>query len=103
VAAVGKIFTQPAPLSPEPGLSITTVALSPGSDAWNAYAIVSGIDPENLDGCEFLVDPQGWLRRVLKPLGFGRWLDQGAFLDAAKAALSSPVQAPDMDSMQMGN
>ena len=103
VAAVGKIFTQPAPLSPEPGLSITTVALSPGSDAWNAYAIVSGIDPENLDGCEFLVDPQGWLRRVLKPSGFGRWLDQGAFLDAAKAALSSPVQAPDMDSMQMGN
>jgi len=77
----------PPPL-PASDLAIRTIPLTPGSDAWMAYAIVAGVAPERLDGTEFLVDSGGWLRRVLKPEMLP---DAAAFVAAARDAEAHPI------------
>jgi mono/diheme cytochrome c family protein/uncharacterized membrane protein len=77
------------PALPTNDLAIRTIPLTPGSDAWTAYAIVAGTAPDQLDGMEFLVDSNGWLRRVFKP---DASTDTAAFLSAAQDAESHPIQ-----------
>ncbi|MFE1598943.1 copper resistance D family protein [Methylobacterium sp. ID0610] len=36
-------------------------------DAWTAFALMAGLDPERLDGTRFLIDANGWLRSRLLP------------------------------------
>jgi hypothetical protein len=66
--------------------------LARGSDAWTAYAIVAGIPAEQLAGTTFLVDSNGWLRRVFKP---DESVDAAIFLAAAREA---EAHAIDIDS-----
>jgi len=90
--AVGS-HTRPAPpsLPSDTGIALTRVSLSPDTDAWAAYSIVSGIAPEALEGTEFLIDSDGWLRGVFKPVSPGVWPDLEAFLAAARHAQENPI------------
>jgi hypothetical protein len=71
--------------------TVVTAILRPDSDAWQAYAIVSGIAPAALAGTEFLVDSNGWLRAAFKPAGPGEWSEPAAFLAAARHAEDNPL------------
>ncbi len=51
----------PAP-RPEPGACMAT-----GVAAWNAYAILADLPPDEAAGATFLIDPNGWLRSVRPP------------------------------------
>lgn len=54
--------------------------------AWTAYALVAGVPPESLEGVEFLVDPQGWVRSAQRPAGgVLPWRDRAAFVSAVGA------------------
>jgi mono/diheme cytochrome c family protein len=81
----------PPPLPPDSGVALSRVSLTPQSDGWSAYSIVSGIAPEALDGTAFLVDSDGWLRGVFKPVSPGVWPDPKAFLAAARHAQENPI------------
>ena len=80
---------------------LSTVSLTPDSDAWSAYSIVSGVAPETLDGCEFLVDANGWLRASFKPIHPGEWPDSVAFITAARHAQENPILDTDAGFMHM--
>jgi hypothetical protein len=81
----------PPPLPPDSGIALSRVSLTPQSDAWAAYSIVSGIAQEALEGTEFLIDSDGWLRGVFKPVSPGVWPDPEAFLAAARQAQENPI------------
>jgi putative copper export protein/mono/diheme cytochrome c family protein len=86
MVALGSGFTEPPPLA-----AVTTLTIASGSDAWSAYAIASGISPDEMAGSEFLVDPEGWLRDVFRPLQPGIWPDETAFAAARKKAAENPI------------
>src|SRR5207248_5436943 len=89
------------PLPPESELRLSSVVLAPGSDAWQAYSIVSGVTPEALGGCVFLVDANGWLRALFKPRRPGEWPDPALFMAAAREAEKNPLGDADAAAMQM--
>ncbi len=102
VVAMGPNWPQsPPPLSPDSAMALPTLLLTPDSDAWAAYSIVSGIAPEALDGAVFIVDSNGWLRAVFKGTRPGEWPDPVAFIAAAQHAQENPIQDPDAGMMQM--
>jgi putative copper export protein/mono/diheme cytochrome c family protein len=101
VAMGAKSRRAPPPLPSDSDMVLSTVSLTPDSDAWSAYSIVSGVAPEALDGCEFLVDANGWLRTLFKPIRPGEWPDSAAFIAAARHAQESPIQDQDGGVMHM--
>jgi hypothetical protein len=102
VVAVGANSRQaPPPLPSDSDMAFSTVSLTPDSDAWSAYSIVSGVAPEALDGCEFLVDADGWLRASFKPIHPGEWTDSVAFITAARHAQENPILDTDAGFMPM--
>ncbi len=98
IAALGSGFAPPAPLT-----GITTLTIASGDDAWSAYAIASGISPDEMAGSEFLIDPEGWLRHVFRSAKSGTWPDDAAFAAALKRAAQNPVvdTSATMAGMQM--
>jgi mono/diheme cytochrome c family protein len=54
---------------------MATACVATDPSVWTAYAIVSGVDPNSLDGTQFLVDPQGWLRARWRPGDADDWTD----------------------------
>ena len=101
VVMSAKSHSAPPALPPYPNIAVSTVVLTPDSDAWGAYSIVSGIASEGLDGCEFLVDSNGWLRAVFKPSAQGEWANPDAFISGARKAEDNPIQDTDSGSMHM--
>jgi len=74
---VVRLLATDGPVVIPPGSAATTVLLSrlplaPGpeacighdADAWRAFAIIAGLPSDALAGSQFLIDPQGWLRRL---------------------------------------
>ena len=96
-----------APPAPGPA-GLVTVLLTRGADtssgsgctatdpvAWDAYATLAGMPSGALAGTSFLVDPQGWLRAVRRPVeGAPRWSDPAALLADAQAICAEPLGAP---------
>ncbi|HEX6120286.1 MAG TPA: CopD family protein [Dongiaceae bacterium] len=85
-----------APPLPQGDLAIRTIPLARGSDAWTASAIVAGIPTDQLAGTTFLVDSNGWLRRVFKP---DESVDAAAFLAAARDAEAHATEIDGAPSM----
>jgi putative copper export protein/mono/diheme cytochrome c family protein len=80
---------------------ITTLSIASPSDAWSAYAIASGVPLEEMAGCEFLIDPDGWLRNVFRPAQPGDWLDSAVFLAAQQKAAENPIALGEDSMMTM--
>jgi len=66
------------------------LAIRPQSDAWNAYAIIAGVAPEQLAGTQFLVDDNGWLRAILYPTAAGS-ADAASIVKALQDAATHPL------------
>ena len=71
--------------------NIVTLSISSPGDAWSAYAIAGGVAPDGMAGCEFLIDPDGWLREVFRPAAAGIWPDVTTFLAARQKAAKNPI------------
>jgi putative copper export protein/mono/diheme cytochrome c family protein len=52
-------------LEPEESTQPNNACIDASPDTWTAYAIVTGTSPSALEGTQFLVDRDGWLRRRL--------------------------------------
>ncbi|OWT72815.1 MULTISPECIES: c-type cytochrome [unclassified Achromobacter] len=55
---VGNVHLDPL----DPRDAVDAECSSADADAWQAYAFLAGVTPDNLAGAQFLVDRQGWLR-----------------------------------------
>jgi putative copper export protein/mono/diheme cytochrome c family protein len=73
--------------TPAPG---TCIAASPS--AWQAYAVLTDVPPEDLAGAEFLVDPNGWLRAVHRPGMAGGWHTAASLVAAIRGIDANPIQ-----------
>jgi putative copper export protein/mono/diheme cytochrome c family protein len=69
---------------------LMSLAIRPQSDAWNAYAIIAGVAPEQLAGTQFLIDDNGWLRAVLYPTASGL-ADAASIVKALQDAAMHPL------------
>ncbi|HSI61165.1 MAG TPA: cytochrome c [Ideonella sp.] len=67
------------------------IAASPGA-AWQAYALVAGVDGAALAGMQFIVDREGWLRALARP-GQGGWSEDSLICrsDGVAAAGRPPL------------
>jgi len=88
LVATGDKVPPAAPANTIPPLM--SLAIRPQSDAWNAYAIIAGVAPEQLAGTQFLVDDNGWLRAVLYPTASG-WADAASIVKALQDAATHPL------------
>jgi hypothetical protein len=64
------ILVRHPPISPMP---VTCVTMEP--EAWSAFAILLGINPDALAGTEILADSDMWLRASWKSEDAGKWQD----------------------------
>jgi putative copper export protein/mono/diheme cytochrome c family protein len=93
-----------------PGISIVVLDLrntdSPAPEAcvatdpsgWQAYAILANLPPERLEGSEFLIDPNLWLRAVYRRgTTPGRQLTRDSLTAAIRRICSIAVQQPNGD------
>jgi putative copper export protein/mono/diheme cytochrome c family protein len=87
IAALGGGFTAIPPVLN----GIVTLPIASPSDGWSAYAIASGTAPDALAGCEFLIDPDGWLRNVFRPAQAGVWPDASLIRAARQRAEQNPI------------
>jgi putative copper export protein/mono/diheme cytochrome c family protein len=93
-------------IPPQSGITTVTLALrdgtapAPGScvaatpAAWQAYAVLAGLLPDNLAGAEFLIDPNGWLRAVHRPNAAGGWHTGDSLIAAIRGIDAKPIQPP---------
>jgi putative copper export protein/mono/diheme cytochrome c family protein len=97
VIALGGEFAQmPAALN-----GVMTLSIASPSDAWSAYAIASGVPPDEMAGCEFLIDPDGWLRAAFRSAKPGEWLDPAVFLAAQHKTAENPIAQGEDSMMSM--
>ena len=101
IVATAEGLPPPPPLIADSTLAIETLSIASPSDAWNAYAIASGISPDMLAGSDFLVDPAGWLREVFRSSKPNEWPDSSAFLAAVRRAQANPIADGDAEMMPM--
>lgn len=66
-------------------------------DAWTAYAIVAGIEPEQLDGAIFVIDANGWLR-AWRSGDAASETRPDLFAQQVKLAIEQPFAADDIGS-----
>jgi putative copper export protein/mono/diheme cytochrome c family protein len=95
------------PIPPQHGVRTITLRLSPDGtvrpgpgecvaatpEAWPAFAILAGLDPNVLGGTEFLVDPRGWLRALWRPGEPGIARTQDQLITAIRQIITHPVTA----------
>jgi mono/diheme cytochrome c family protein/uncharacterized membrane protein len=74
-------------------IEVTVVQVPPDTDGWTAYAIAGGIAPVQLEGVEFLVDPDGWLRAVMRPETGLAWPRPDNVVDWIKDAQAHPISS----------
>jgi putative copper export protein/mono/diheme cytochrome c family protein len=107
---IGDAVRDPSPVPPEDGIATVTLLVPfgaaantrppPGacvaadSAAWNAYAILADLPPDEAAGTEFLVDPNGWLRAVQRPGTPGGWRSAGDLLAAIRLICVQPIEPP---------
>jgi hypothetical protein len=60
---------------------------------------MAGTTSDKLAGTEFLVDGDGWLRAVLRPVGSDHWASDADFLAAAREAATHPIATSDSGPM----
>ena len=75
--------------APAPG---SCVAATPA--AWQAYAVLADLPPDQLAGAEFLVDPNGWLRAIHRPNAAGGWHTAASLIAAIRGIDAKPIQPP---------
>lgn len=68
---------------------------------WNAYAIVTGLSAQALDGAQVLIDAQGWLRRVHLPSAPGNWNDPKVLSQNVTELKNQPVTQAAGNTMSM--
>ncbi len=61
-----------------------------------AYANVSGVDAGDMDGRQFLIDPNGWLRSWQRPEENRDWNDPDKLLVSVHEIVDHPLAAMDM-------
>jgi hypothetical protein len=61
-----------------------------------AYAILSGIAPDELQGRQFLIDANGWLRAWQRPEPGQGWNDPNTLLANVQEIADHPLAAMDM-------
>jgi len=59
--------------------------------AWQAYAILADVPPDNLSGTAFLIDPNGWLRAVDTQGAAGGWHTRDELLAAIRGICTNPI------------
>jgi mono/diheme cytochrome c family protein len=64
------------------------------SAARGAYAVLAGVPADALEGTEFLVDPDGWLRAVRHPGGEGGWPKGDDLIAAVRGICTHPINPP---------
>jgi hypothetical protein len=89
----------PAPLE-DPRL-VTALTRSPAASAadecriegaaWDALALVAGVEPAALAGHQFIVDRDGWLRAVSRP-GRSQWSDADLVCSTPTAGTAQPLR-----------
>lgn len=94
---------------PQSGISTVTLDLrdsaAPGPGAcavadpaaWNAYAVLADLPPNQLTGTEFLVNPNGWFRAVHRQGATGGWQSRDNLIAAIHGICTSPIRAPSGD------
>jgi hypothetical protein len=79
-------------LTRDPHLQPSSVAcVDDGRSTWNAYAIGSGVAPNESAGSQFLVDPQGYLRARWRPGDLPDWTESDVFLAKIEEIRSHPA------------
>jgi putative copper export protein/mono/diheme cytochrome c family protein len=68
--------------------------VSATATAWPAYAAVAGIPPDSLQGTEFLVDSNGWLRDLRCSNELSDWNDPKALQAIVRTLREQPITAP---------
>jgi putative copper export protein/mono/diheme cytochrome c family protein len=81
------LFVPADDLKPEPG---TCVAADPA--AWNAYAVLADLPPDEAAATAFLIDPNGWLRAVQRPGTTGGWHSHNDLLAAIRDICAHPIE-----------
>jgi putative copper export protein/mono/diheme cytochrome c family protein len=93
-------------IAPQSGIMVVTLnlrdgaAATPGScvsadpAAWQAYAVLADVPPDELAGAEFLIDPNGWLRAVHRPNAAGGWHSGESLIAAIRGMNAKPIQQP---------
>ncbi len=78
------------PLPAVPGACVNTDPV-----VRTAFAAISGVPAPQLDGAQFLVDPNGWMRAVQRPGETTvRWADPALLLADVRAICRTPIAAP---------
>ena len=62
--------------------------------AWPAYAAVAGVPPDSLQGTEFLVDSNGWLRDLRYSNKLSDWNDPQALQAIVRTLQEQPITTP---------
>lgn len=95
------------PIPPQEGVRTIVLRVSPDAAArpaagecaaatpaaWPAFAVLAGLDPDALDGTEFLVDPQGWLRTLWRPGPPGNARSPDQLITEIRQIITHPITA----------
>lgn len=71
--------------------NVVTLSIASPGDGRSAYAITSGVSPDEMAGCEFLLDPDGWLRNVFHQAQPGARPDTSLNQVARQKAAQNPI------------
>lgn len=104
VIADGPGVPEPPAIAPQQGVAVITLHLgaapnrrdctAAASDAWQAYAVLSGVAPDALVGTAFMVDPDGWLRAVHRPGDAPGWNTPDRLIAELRAICANPISKP---------
>ena len=81
------LFVPADNLTPQPGTCVAADAA-----AWNAYAVMADLPPDEATGSAFLIDPNGWLRAVQRPGAIGGWHSRDDLLAAIRGIRTHPIK-----------
>jgi hypothetical protein len=78
----------------------------PGTDctsadnaAWDAYAVIVGVAPDQLAGARILIDPNGWLRAVHWPTEPDGWHTTADLIAAIRQISTNPIRSATGDEL----
>ncbi len=61
---------------------------------WQVYAVLAGVPPDKLEGTEFLIDQNGWLRAIHRAGMPSGWETDDSLGAAVRAIRATPMQTP---------